>query len=184
MPPVIRRDNHMAASDLQNEIARLTVRFIELVQNLSDMIFQRKPKMNDSSLQSKEWSITERLIQLVRNLTENDQQALLSELEKKQSGEKRKYPRKPYFMAVDYATEDRAYKDFIKDIGMGGVFIRTRIPFSVGQEVSLSFPLPDQKRHIKISGEIVRAGEQGIGVKFKMNQKDQETEIQSLLGML
>jgi uncharacterized protein (TIGR02266 family) len=181
---LLERNERMAAPDLQYRVARLTVYLIEFVKNLFEMIFQRKHKMTELSPQSKEFSTTERLIELVRGLPENDQQALLSELEKKQSGEKRKHPRKAYFMAVDYATEDRAYKDFIRDIGMGGVFIRTRMPFSVGQEISLSFPLPDQRRHVKINGEIVRAGEQGIGVRFKMNSKDQETEIESLLRML
>jgi len=87
-------------------------------------------------------------------------------------------------MVVDYATEGRAYKDYIQDISAGGVFIETRMPFSVGQEVSLSFPLPDHEKYIRITGEVVRTSPQGIGVKFKMVDQDQETMIRSLLEMI
>ncbi|NVM26766.1 MAG: PilZ domain-containing protein, partial [Desulfobacterales bacterium] len=58
------------------------------------------------------------------------------------------------------------------------------IPFTPGQEVSLTFPLPDYQKHIKIIGEIVRVTQQGIGVKFKTVNQDQEVMIESLLKRL
>jgi len=58
------------------------------------------------------------------------------------------------------------------------------MPFSVGQEVSLSFPLPNYQKYIRIAGEVVRTSPQGIGVKFKMVNQDQETMIKSLLEMI
>jgi len=58
------------------------------------------------------------------------------------------------------------------------------MPFSVGQEVSLTFPLPNSQKHIKITGEVVRTSPQGIGVKFKMADWDQEMVIKSLLEMI
>jgi len=76
------------------------------------------------------------------------------------------------------------YKDYIKDISAGGVFIETRMPFSVGQEVSLAFPLPNYQKYIKIIGEIVRISPHGIGVKFRMASQDQEAIIKSLLEWL
>ncbi|UCE57030.1 MAG: PilZ domain-containing protein [Desulfobacterales bacterium] len=48
----------------------------------------------------------------------------------------------------------------------GGVYVETREEFSVGQQITLSFKLPDSADHIIIGGEIVRASSQGIGVKF------------------
>ena len=100
------------------------------------------------------------------------------------SPEKRSHTRKPYFMVVDYATQDRGYGDFIKDISSSGVFIQTHTPFAVGQELSLTFPLPKQKKHIKIDGEIVRINDEGIGVKFKMTDSDQGEMIKSLMEMI
>lgn len=84
-------------------------------------------------------------------------------------------------MAVDYSTQDHIYKDFIQDISTGGVFIQTHMPFTVGQEVSLTFPLPNYQKHIKVIGEVVRSTTQGVGVKFKMADQDQTAMITSLL---
>jgi len=39
--------------------------------------------------------------------------------------EKRGHPREPCFMAVDYVTQDRAYKDFIQNISRFSKFFET-----------------------------------------------------------
>ncbi len=80
--------------------------------------------------------------------------------------ENRRDIRKSYFMAVDYATDDRLHQEFINDISCGGVYIETRQPLPVGQKISLSFALPDQQTHIKVSGGVVRSDAKGIGVAF------------------
>ena len=89
--------------------------------------------------------------------------------------EKRGHPREPCFMAVDYVTQDRAYKDFIQNISRGGVFIETRVPFFVGERVSLAFMPPEYQKPIKIIGEVVRTSSHGIGMKYKLNM-DLETK--------
>jgi Tfp pilus assembly protein PilZ len=58
------------------------------------------------------------------------------------------------------------------------------MPFRAGQDVSLTFPLPDYQKYIKINGEVVRVTPRGIGVKFKMVNQDQEAMIKSLLEWL
>ena len=140
--------------------------------------------MTISDIESNEVSITGRLIQIIKNMPENEQRILLKDLEERQFEERRKHSRKPFLMAVDYSTQDHVYKDFIQDISAGGVFIQTNMPFTVGQEVSLTFPLPDYKTHLKIVGEVVRSTTQGVGVKFKMTDEDQEVMITSLLDSL
>jgi uncharacterized protein (TIGR02266 family) len=137
--------------------------------------------MTTLEIQSNESSITARLIELIKNMPEDKQRALLKDLEGKPFEGRRKHARKPFLMAVDYSTQDHVYKDFIQDISTGGVFIQTHMPFSVGQEVSLTFPLPNYQKHIKIVGEVVRSSPQGVGVKFKMADKDQAAMITSLL---
>jgi len=137
--------------------------------------------MTTFEIQSNESSITARLIELIKNMPEDEQRALLKDLEEKPFEGRRKHARKPFLMAVDYSTQDHVYKDFIQDISTGGVFIQTHMPFSVGQEVSLTFPLPNYQKHIKIVGEVVRSTSQGVGVKFKMANQDQEAMITSLL---
>ena len=131
--------------------------------------------------QSNESSATARLFELIENMSEDEQLALLKKLKERPSKEKRKHERKPFFIVVDYSTEERVYKDWIKNISAGGVFIETHMPFSVGQDVSLTFPLPNYQKYIKIIGEVVRIDLQGIGVRFKMANQDQEKIIKSLL---
>lgn len=131
--------------------------------------------------QSKKSSATARLFELIENMSEDEQLILLKELKQRPFKERRKHERKPFFIVVDYSAEERVYKDWIKNISAGGVFIETHMPFSVGQEVSLTFPLPNYQKYIKIIGEVVRIDLQGIGVRFKMANQDQEKMIKSLL---
>jgi len=137
--------------------------------------------MTTLGIQSNESSITARLVELIKNMSEDEQRTLLKNLEERPFEGRRKHVRKPFLMAVDYSTQDHVYKDFIQDISSGGVFIQTHMPFTVGQEVSLTFPLPNYQKHIKVIGEVVRSTPQGVGVKFKMDDKDQEAMITSLL---
>ncbi|MBW2219118.1 MAG: PilZ domain-containing protein [Deltaproteobacteria bacterium] len=93
-----------------------------------------------------------------------------------QKEEKRTYIRKPFFMSVDYSTQDRVYRDFIKDISTGGVFIETLRPLPVGQEISMAFSFPNLRQNFKISGDVVRMDPKGIGVAFMAsNEKQKET---------
>ena len=137
--------------------------------------------MTTFEMQPNESRITARLIELIKNMPEDEQRTLLKDLEEKPFEGRRKYVRKPFLMAVDYSMKDHVYKDFIQDISAGGVFIETHMPFTVGQEVSLTFPLPNYQKHIKVVGEVVRSTTQGVGVKFKMADQDQEAIITSLL---
>ena len=134
--------------------------------------------------QSNQSNLTVRLFELIKGLSEDEQRSLLRELEEKLSRGKREHERKPFFMIIDYSTEDRVYKDYIQNISAGGVFIETQMPFAEGQELSLSFPLPNYQKYIKISGEIVRTSPQGIGVQFKTANQEQEEMIKSLVEMI
>jgi uncharacterized protein (TIGR02266 family) len=139
--------------------------------------------MTVSEQQSNESGVTARLIELINKLSEKQQQALLTMLEDWQDTNRREHPRKPCFIAVDYADRERAFKDFIKNISTGGVFIETDTPFSVGRDLTLTFSSSNYERPIKITGEIVRAGRVGIGVKFKTENQHLEAMIESLSGI-
>ena len=129
-------------------------------------------------------SVTDRLISLILELSEDQQRALLAELELKLSKERRRHVRESFVTVVDFASEDRSYREFIQDISEGGVFIQSSGAFSVGQEVLLTFPFPDLHKHIKIAGRIVRATDAGIGVQFKMERPLDQLSIKSILKML
>lgn len=82
--------------------------------------------------------------------------------------EKRRHARKALFMGVHYTTEGRRHSDFIENISTGGAFIQTRVPFPIGQMVSMVFPLPSYSIPVNITGEVVRTSPRGIGLKFKL----------------
>ena len=136
--------------------------------------------MTVSGKQSNGSSVTARLIELIHNLSDKQQQALLGMLEDWQHTNRREHLRKPCFIAVDYADRKRAFKDFIKNISTGGVFIETDTSFSVGRELTLTFSSSNYERPIKITGEIVRTGRRGIGVRFKAEHEELQAMIESL----
>ncbi len=136
--------------------------------------------MTVSTQQPDESSLISRLIELINNLSESQQRELLTTLEDWHRKEQRKHPRKPCLIVVDYADRDRAFKDFIKNISAGGVFIETNMPFSVGRKLTLTFSSSNYEKPIKVTGEIVWTGTLGIGVKFKAANQDLEAIIKFL----
>ena len=104
------------------------------------------------------------------------------EFKEKQHGKQRKYDRKEFSMIVDYNVNDRYYRDFIQDISESGLFIKTPQMFSEGQKVKMTFMSPDYQKPFKIKGEIVRAHEDGVGVKFMMEGQVQESALKSFLN--
>lgn len=86
--------------------------------------------------------------------------------------EKRQHPRRVPSVAVDFAVQGRAYRGFIHNISVGGAFIETSESFVVGTKITMTFVSSKDQKPIKITGEIVRSGPQGIGVRFKEAQRD------------
>lgn len=118
---------------------------------------------------------TARMMELITNISEDQQRALLSQLEACQTGDRREHQRTPCFVPVDYATQDQVFKGFIQDISAGGLSIQPRTSFSVGEEITLTFSPPNCQEPIKIKGEIVRSNRLGIGVQFKTVNKGFDT---------
>jgi hypothetical protein len=85
--------------------------------------------------------------------------------------EKRAYPRKPCFIAVDYVSGGHLSRDFIVNISAGGVLIETHRPSPVREMVSMTFELPLSRAPIKIKGQVVRIESTGIGVGFRFFEK-------------
>ena len=116
-------------------------------------------------------AVTARIIEIVLAMPVDERRTLLKYLEEKHITGRRKFPRKTYFMEVNFATPDRASSGFIQNISSDGVFVETKEPHTVGQHLTLSFRLPNSEDHIRVNGEIVRVSPQGIGVKPGTNLK-------------
>ena len=116
-------------------------------------------------------AVTARIIEIVLAMPVDERRTLLKYLEEKHITGRRKFPRKTYFMEVNFATPDRASSGFIQNISSDGLFVETKEPHTVGQNLTLSFRLPNSQDHIRVNGEIVRVSPQGIGVKLGTNLK-------------
>ena len=108
-----------------------------------------------------------KLFQMVLNLSEEKQTALLKYAEDLLTVERRTYIRKSCSITVSYATYDRHYTDTIKNISQRGVFIETKRPLFVGEEIAMSFSMVGFDKPLKVKGEIVQVNRSGIGVEFK-----------------
>ena len=110
--------------------------------------------------------LTERITNLVANLSDEKKRMLLDTLIEWQQKEQRTDSRISCLLAVDFATQERAYRDFMQDLSKGGVFIETREPLNIGETISLTFTTPNPQSHFKMSGKIVRSDNKGVGVEF------------------
>ncbi|MBW1894411.1 MAG: PilZ domain-containing protein [Deltaproteobacteria bacterium] len=110
--------------------------------------------------------LTSLLYKLIVDMPENEQQNLVGQMEELILG-KRIFPRKECLITTDYVVKDRAYQNFVKDLGEGGVYVQTNHTFEVGDEITQSFSLSEEQIPFKFAGEIVRVEKDGFGIKFK-----------------
>ena len=106
------------------------------------------------------------LIKLILNLNEEHQEALLKKGRELLSKEKRA-PRKSCKIPVKYQTFDRVYSDRIMNISQSGVFIDTRRPIFVGEEILMDFQIEGVNKALRMEGKVVHASSRGVGIEFK-----------------
>ncbi len=129
--------------------------------------------MTGSFESDKESKLDARLKELLNDISEGIEtaprevkQRLLTMLQDLRTKNTRKYTRKPVSIEVAYTVQDQLYKNFVKNISAGGVFIDTPAAFAAGEKITLTFSPPDQEEPIKIDGQIVWNSPGGLGVKF------------------
>ncbi|MFH0799078.1 MAG: TIGR02266 family protein [Pseudomonadota bacterium] len=92
----------------------------------------------------------------------------------KSDRERRIHSRREYRTKVVFEDEfgDGLFYVYSEDLSMGGIFLASDIPAKVGSLLFLSFQLPEHKRPVRATAEVVRrtAGEgpksSGMGVRF------------------
>ena len=80
--------------------------------------------------------------------------------------EKRRHHRMPCSAPIEYIFQNHTFRNLSRDISVGGVFIETWAPFSIGDELMLSIPLSNEEEQVKAQGRVVRTNRQGMGVEF------------------
>jgi Tfp pilus assembly protein PilZ len=107
-----------------------------------------------------------KLFDTILKLDQDRQERVLRYAEKLLYEDKRLVVRKACEIPVNYSTQNRIYVDHIKDISQNGLFIETKKPLVVGDDIYMSFNMKGYDRSFKISGEIVHRNRLGVGVEF------------------
>jgi Tfp pilus assembly protein PilZ len=123
------------------------------------------------------------LIKLILSLNEEHQEALLNKGQKLFSKEKRA-PRKSCQISVKYRTFDRVYSDHIMNISRSGVFIETRRPIFVGEEILMDFKIEGINKTLRIPGKVVHASNRGVGIEFKNVDPSLSQILPSILNLI
>lgn len=81
---------------------------------------------------------------------------------------RRIHERKDYLTDIVFVHKKKAYNGEIKNISMGGAFIRTPFvnQFSQGDIVTISIPFTTGKKHVKRKGRIQWHNNEGFAIEF------------------
>lgn len=93
----------------------------------------------------------------------------------------RRSSRKPCVILVDFSTEEISSQEVISDISINGAFIKTNHPLVMGQEIALSFSVPNFEKTFEVAGTVVRCNGEGIGVKFMNLTRKQQDIMMSFI---
>jgi hypothetical protein len=122
-----------------------------------------------------------KLFNLVLNLSAEEQRFLLKKIDKLNLKEKRAYPRKVCRIPVRYFYNEGVFNNFIVNISMGGCFIETQKPFSVGEKFLMDIPMDGDAESIRIKGEVTNANRMGMGIAFEKVSDDLLGKLGNLL---
>ena len=75
-------------------------------------------------------------------------------------------PRRTSYIIAKYTVKEGTFRDVIKNIGAGGLFVRTSRRIAVGQAITLQFPLFNFEQTIKVTGTVSRIAHLGFAVTF------------------
>lgn len=79
---------------------------------------------------------------------------------------RRQYPRYTAVFTTKYTVKEGTFRDLIKDVGAGGVFISTRKKIVQGRSINIQFPVFAFGKRLSIIGTIVRCESNGFAVMF------------------
>lgn len=76
------------------------------------------------------------------------------------------YPRRTSFIIAKYIVKEGSYRDVIKNIGAGGLFVKTSRKIALEQSIALEFPLFQFDNLIQVTGKVIRRDPDGFAVEF------------------
>jgi len=121
------------------------------------------------------------LFELIEKMDESQLVYLLEKAEELHGKKKRVHDRVACLITADCVYQSRAFNHYVKDISFGGVFIETAESPPEGEEISMTLSFSHHSKPFKITGEVVRATPNGIGVQFRTMSQVQEELIQNIV---
>lgn len=103
---------------------------------------------------------------------------------------RRKDDRIPKNLSLTFQSSDKLIKAYTENISLGGIFIKTRRPFSVGERFTLHLQLPDGLEPMRIECEVAwnriehvsnEKYPTGMGVKFIHINKTDRRRLKMML---
>ena len=76
------------------------------------------------------------------------------------------YPRRTSYIITEYTVREGSFRDVIKNIGAGGLFVRTSRRIATGQPIAMEFPLFQFDNMVRITGKVIRRDPDGFAVAF------------------
>jgi len=101
--------------------------------------------------------------------------------------------RRPARLTIDYCKQEGGGVGHTKDIGDGGLFLRTRESFVAGERIQLIFEIPGESRPtIRADAEVVRIVRSnpdshlvpGVGVRFRRMSSRDRSELTAFVTRL
>ena len=80
--------------------------------------------------------------------------------------DRRQYRRQASYIIASYSVLEGTFQDIIKDIGAGGLSVRTDRHIAAGQPITIKFPLWQFDSLIEIRGRVVYQSSNGFDVVF------------------
>lgn len=79
---------------------------------------------------------------------------------------RRQYPRFPAVFSTKYTVKEGKFRDLIRNVGAGGVFVTTRRKIHQGRSINIQFPIFAFGRRLSLMGTVVRCDADGFAVMF------------------
>ena len=82
------------------------------------------------------------------------------------TNDKRRYARHAAPFSAKYSVKEGTFRDLIRNIGAGGMFVSSRRKIQLDQPISIRFPTFAFENRFYATGMIVRCNEEGFAVMF------------------
>jgi hypothetical protein len=79
---------------------------------------------------------------------------------------RRRHPRHIALFSAKYTVKSGTYRDLVRNVSAGGIYIIARRTIQDGQRISLRFPVLAFDKKPTVTGTVIRSQYQGFAVRF------------------